>query len=64
MAPHGIITLIVAVFFFSGIQLLFIGVIGEYIAAIHSQVRQGFYVPEQELINFEAPSKKRQNRKR
>lgn len=53
--PKGIITLIVAVFFFSGIQLLFIGIIGEYIAAIHAQVRQGFAVFEQELINFDAP---------
>ncbi len=52
VAPHGIITLVVAVFFFSGIQLLFIGIIGEYIAAIHSQVRQGFYLTEQELVNF------------
>ena len=36
----GISTLIVAIFFFSGIQLLFLGVVGEYIAAIHSQVRK------------------------
>jgi polyisoprenyl-phosphate glycosyltransferase len=50
--PQGIVTRIVAVFFFSGVQLLFIGIIGEYIAAIHAQVRQGFAVFEQELINF------------
>lgn len=50
--PKGIVTLIVAVFFFSGIQLLFVGIIGEYVAAIHAQVRQGFAVFDQELINF------------
>lgn len=59
--PKGIVTLIVAVFFFSGIQLLFVGIIGEYVAAIHAQVRQGFAVFEQELINFgpSRPKKKR-----
>ncbi len=40
MNVPGISTLIVAIFFFSGIQLLFLGVVGEYIAAIHSQVRK------------------------
>ena len=39
-ANPGISTLIVAIFFFSGIQLLFLGVVGEYIAAIHRQVRK------------------------
>jgi len=56
--PKGVVTLIVAVFFFSGIQLLFIGIIGEYIAAIHAQVRQGFAVFEQEAINFGPPRKR------
>jgi len=52
LASPGIMTLIVAIFFFGGIQLLFIGVIGEYVASIHSQVRQGFVVVEQETINL------------
>ena len=39
-ANPGISTLIVAIFFFSGIQLLFLGVVGEYVAAIHRQVRK------------------------
>lgn len=51
-APPGIITLIVALFFFSGIQLFFFGVIGEYIAAIHAQVRKRPLVVERERINF------------
>ena len=37
MDTPGISTLIVAIFFFSGVQLLFLGIIGEYIAAIHRQ---------------------------
>ncbi len=53
--PQGVITIIVAIFFFFGVQLFFIGIIGEYVAAIHAQVRQGFAVFEQELINFGAP---------
>ncbi len=36
----GISTIIVAIFFFSGVQLLFLGIVGEYIAAIHRQVRK------------------------
>ena len=38
-APPGTATLITGLFFFSGVQLFFSGVLGEYIAAIHSQVR-------------------------
>lgn len=53
LAQPGIMTLIVGFFFIGGVQLFFIGVIGEYVAAIHSQVRQGFVVVEQELINLE-----------
>lgn len=48
----GIPTLIVALFFFSGIQLFFLGILGEYIAAIHQQVRFGSKVIELERINF------------
>jgi polyisoprenyl-phosphate glycosyltransferase len=40
MSTPGISTLIVATFFFSGIQFLFLGILGEYICAIHSQVRK------------------------
>jgi glycosyltransferase involved in cell wall biosynthesis len=35
----GIPTLIVALFFFSGIQLFFLGLIGEYVLSIHRQVK-------------------------
>ena len=51
-AMQGIPTLIVALFFFGGIQLLFLGLIGEYVLSIHSQVRR---LPKEfvvETINF------------
>lgn len=51
-AESGIPTMILAVFFFGGIQLLFLGVIGEYILAIFNQVRRKPIVFERERINF------------
>ena len=53
LAPHGIPTLIVALFFFSGIQLFVLGLIGEYVLAIYAQVRKKPLVVERERINFE-----------
>ncbi len=55
-APKGTATLIVALFFFSGLQLFFMGVLGEYIAAIFSQVRKQPLVVEKEIINFHEPA--------
>ena len=52
-APPGMPTLIVGLFFFSGVQLLFMGIMGEYIAAIHSQVRRGPLLNDALRINFE-----------
>lgn len=51
-AAPGITTLIVAIFFFSGIILIFLGILGEYISAIHFQVRKRPLVIEQERVNF------------
>jgi glycosyltransferase involved in cell wall biosynthesis len=55
-APAGTQTIIVALFFFSGVQLMFIGMLGEYITAIHAQVRRGPMVVERERINLEEPA--------
>ena len=49
----GIPTLIVALFFFGGVQLMFLGIIGEYVSAIHSQVRKRPLVVERETINVD-----------
>jgi glycosyltransferase involved in cell wall biosynthesis len=48
----GIPTIIAALFFFGGVQLFFIGVLGEYIMAIYNQVRRKPLVVERERINF------------
>jgi len=52
LAAPGIQTLIVAVFFFSGVILFALGIMGEYICAIHFQVRKRPLVVESERINF------------
>ena len=52
MAAPGIPTLIVAVFFLSGIQLFFLGFLGEYVGAIHAQVRKRPMVIERGRLNF------------
>ncbi len=48
----GLAPLVIGVFFFSSIQLFFIGVVGEYIGAIYTQVKQRPLVIEKERINF------------
>jgi polyisoprenyl-phosphate glycosyltransferase len=58
VAEPGIATLIVALFFFSGVQLFFIGLIGEYILAIYTQVRNRPVVFERERVNFPTGQKK------
>lgn len=50
---HGIPTLIIALFFFGGVILFFLGVIGEYILAIYNQVRKKPLVVERERVNFD-----------
>lgn len=55
IADPGILTLIVAIFFFGGVQLFFMGMIGEYILAIYGQVRDKPVVFERERINFVSP---------
>ena len=51
-APAGTQTMITAIFFFAGVQLAFIGLLGEYVTAIHAQVRRGPMVVERERINI------------
>ena len=51
-APRGTMTLIVALFFLSGMQMSFLGILGEYVTSIHSQVRKRPLVVERERINM------------
>jgi glycosyltransferase involved in cell wall biosynthesis len=51
---HGIPTLIVAIFFIGGVQLFFLGLIGEYVLSIHGQIRPEPPVFDSLVINFKA----------
>lgn len=48
----GLAPLIIGLFFFSAVQLIFVGIIGEYIGAIFTQVKNKPLVIEDEKINF------------
>ena len=49
----GFASLIIGLFFFLSVQLFFIGVLGEYIGAIYTQVLKRPLVFEEERINFD-----------
>jgi glycosyltransferase involved in cell wall biosynthesis len=51
-SQQGIPTVIIALFFFGGVQLFFLGVLGEYIYAIFNQVRRKPLVVMRERVNF------------
>lgn len=51
--PMGTAPIIISIFFFSSVQLFFIGVIGEYIGFIHTRVLKRPLVFEKERINFD-----------
>jgi len=48
----GLAPIAIGLFFFSSVQLIFIGIIGEYISAIWTQVKNKPLVIEEERINF------------
>jgi len=49
----GLAPLVIGLFFFSAVQLIFIGILGEYIGAIWVQVKNRPLVIEEEKINFD-----------
>ena len=49
----GMAPILIGGFFFASIQLFFIGLLGEYIAAIHTQVLKRPLVVEKERVNFD-----------
>jgi polyisoprenyl-phosphate glycosyltransferase len=49
----GLAPLEIGLFFFGSVQLFFIGILGEYIGSIHTQVQKRPHVVELERINFE-----------
>ena len=48
----GLAPLVIGLFFFSSVQLIFIGIAGEYISAIWTQAKNTPLVIEEERINF------------
>ncbi len=49
----GLAPVLIGIYFFGAVQLLFIGIVGEYIGAIHTQVYHRPLVVEKERINFD-----------
>ena len=50
----GIAPIVIATFFFGSVQLIFIGILGEYLGAIFTQVKNRPYVIERKRINFDS----------
>jgi hypothetical protein len=44
--------MLIGVFFVASLQLVFLGVLGEYVGAIYTQVQGRPYVVERERVNF------------
>ena len=51
----GLAPMLIGVFFFASIQLFFLGLIGEYVGAIYTQVQNRPYVVELDRVNFDIP---------
>lgn len=49
----GTAPILIGMFFFAAVQLFFVGVLGEYVAAIYTQVRNHPHVVELERVNFD-----------
>jgi glycosyltransferase involved in cell wall biosynthesis len=48
----GVAPLVIGLFLFSSVQLLFLGIVGEYVGAIHTHVLKRPLVIEKERVNF------------
>ena len=51
----GIAPVVIGVFFLISIQLIGLGILGEYIGSIHTMVQNRPLVVEKERINFDVP---------
>jgi hypothetical protein len=49
----GIAPLVIGIFFFGSVQLISVGILGEYIGSIHTHVHKRPLVVELERVNFE-----------
>ena len=58
----GMAPILIGMFFFAAIQMLFIGMLGEYVGAIYTHVRKLPLVIESERINFDVPVETSENK--
>jgi glycosyltransferase involved in cell wall biosynthesis len=49
----GIAPLVIGVFFLASLNLVFLGIVGEYVGAIHTMVQKRPFAIERERVNFE-----------
>ncbi|EIK95633.1 glycosyl transferase [Pseudomonas sp. M47T1] len=49
----GIAPLLISLFFFSSVQILFLGMLGEYLGSVHTKIRNMPLVVEIERVNFD-----------
>jgi glycosyltransferase involved in cell wall biosynthesis len=47
--------ILIGIFFFGSVQMFFVGILGEYIGAIHAQIHRRPWVIERERLNFDLP---------
>jgi glycosyltransferase involved in cell wall biosynthesis len=51
----GLAPMLIGVFFIASLQLVFLGVLGEYVGAIYTHIQKRPYAVELERINFDTP---------
>ena len=51
----GLAPLVIGLFFFGSVQMVSLGIIGEYVGAIHTHIQHRPYAVEKERVNFEYP---------
>jgi hypothetical protein len=48
----GMAPIVIGIFFFSSVQLFFVGILGEYLGSVHTYSKNRPLVIEKERINF------------
>jgi glycosyltransferase involved in cell wall biosynthesis len=56
--PMGQAPLLIGIFLFASVQIMIVGLIGEYVAAMHLRLQNKPWVIELERVNFDGPQQK------
>lgn len=59
----GLAPLVVGMFFLASVQLFFLGIVGEYLGAVYTQISRRPLVVEKERVNFPPRSRRRRSSK-